>query len=890
MELERWRQIDRLLEEALEREESERAQFLDEACAGDEALRKEIESLIRYDERAKGFIERPAIEIAAEALAAEQMGLAAGQQLGPYKIESLLGAGGMGEVYLAQDTRLGRKVAIKFPPHESVTDERAKKRLFREAQSAAKLDHPNICAIHEVAEQDGRIFIVMQYVEGETLAARIQREPLSLTETLDVTAQVADALAEAHSRGIIHRDIKPQNIMVTARGQVKVLDFGLAKLVKERALIESLAETESLLTAPGVIVGTVPYMSPEQLSDETLDARTDIFSFGAVLYETVSGHQPFAAESTAAIISAILTREPPPLARFAREVPAELERITAKALRKDREERYQVVKDMLLDLRSLKHRIEFEAELERSKPPEQDRRAATETTVPDAAGSATLNVAAAQTARGAQLLTSKITRGRRGIIIAAVALIIAAAAFAYVLYFARSAGAIDSIAVLPLANAGDDPNVEYLSDGISEALINSLTELRQLKVVARSTAFRYRGKDDDPQTVGRELNVRAVLTGRVRQMGDRLDIQVDLVDATTGAQIWGEKYERKVSDMLSIKQAIAREVTEKLRLRLSGEDEQRLVRRDTTNAEAYQLYLRGRFHWNKRTVKELQKAIEFFRQAVTVDPDYALGYAGLADGYTQFSQFSDVPSREVMPKAKEAALKAISLDDLLAEAHAALGLILFLYDYDFAGAEREFKRAIELNPNYASAHHFYARLLSALGRHEESFAQVRLALEIDPLALPLNWFYGHAFFLSRRYDESIDQLKKTLELDASFPGAYEWLARVYHVKGDYDQCVEVYAKYQELIGQQQTAALARESFARSGWQGFLRAMIKRPDLGTYFRAVYYASLGEKDEAFAALDKGYENRDPFVMYLKVDPRLDPLRDDPRYKALLQRIGY
>ena len=330
--------------------------FLDEACAGDESLRKEIESLIRYDERAKSFIERPAIEIAAEALAREQTVLAAGQQLGPYKIVSLLGAGGMGEVYLAEDTRLGRKVAIKFPPHESVTDVQAKKRLFREAQSAAKLDHPNICSIHEVAEQDDRIFIVMQYVEGETLAAHIQRGPPSLTETLDLAVQVADALAESHSRGIIHRDIKPQNIMVTARGQVKVLDFGLAKLVKERAVIESLAETESLLTEPGVIAGTVPYMSPEQLSGATLDARTDIFSFGAVLYEAVSGHQPFAAESTAATISAIMTREPPPLARFAREVPAELERITSKALRKDREERYQVIKDMLLDLRSLKHR------------------------------------------------------------------------------------------------------------------------------------------------------------------------------------------------------------------------------------------------------------------------------------------------------------------------------------------------------------------------------------------------------------------------------------------------------------------------------------------------------------------------------------------------------
>jgi TolB-like protein/DNA-binding winged helix-turn-helix (wHTH) protein/Tfp pilus assembly protein PilF len=456
---------------------------------------------------------------------------------------------------------------------------------------------------------------------------------------------------------------------------------------------------------------------------------------------------------------------------------------------------------------------------------------------------------------------------------------------------ARDPEAIDSIVVLPFANAGGDPNAEYLSDGLSEALINSLTELRQLRVVARSTAFRYKGREVDPREVGRELRVRAVLMGRVRQTGDRLDVQVDLVDAATGAQVWGEGYERGVTDVLTVKQAIAREVTEKLRWKLSGEERRRLVKGDTANAEAYQLYLRGRFHWNKRTAKELRKATEYFRQAVTVDPNYALGHAGLADAYTQFSQFGDAPPREVMPKAKEAALRALSLDDGLAEARAALGLILVLYDYDLAAAERELKRAIELSPNYGTARHYYARLLSALGRHEEALAEIGRALESEPLSLPFNWFYGHALIHARRYDEGIAQLRRTQELDAAFPGVPFHLARAYQAKGGYAESVEEYARYLELSGEGDVAAAARESFARGGWRGYLRAMAERPGLSPFHRALFYAPLVEKDKAFDALGRAYEERDGLlIMYLKVDPRLDPLRDDPRFHDLMRRAGF
>ncbi|MBA3256807.1 MAG: protein kinase [Pyrinomonadaceae bacterium] len=818
-----------------------------------------------------------------------------------YRILRQLGAGGMGEVYLALDAKLERHVALKLLPDKFILDKERLHRFVREAKAASALNHPNIITIHEIGEENGAHFIATEYIEGETLRRKLQTERLEIDETLSIAMQIAAALDAAHRNGIVHRDIKPENVMLREDELVKVLDFGLAKLTekKDDATSDTEAPTQVLVkTTLGVVMGTTAYMSPEQARGREVDARTDIFSLGAVMYEMLTGRLPFAGETTADILGALLHKEPQPLRELAPETPADLQHIVSKALRKDKDERYQTIKSLLADLRTLKQEIEFAAKLERSASPERDRVASASqspvaTTANVALSSTGMQAATVRPTSSAEYITSGIKQ-RKGSFSAALAiLVVAALSFGY-WYFSRSSPTttqIESIAVLPFKNESVNSDTEYLSDGISEALINSLTELRQLRVIARSTAFRYKGREVDPQRVGRDLNVRAVLTGRVRQIGDRLDIQVDLVDATTGAQLWGEGYERKVSDVLAVKQAIAREVTEKLRLRLSGEEQQLLVRRDTTNAEAYQFYLRGRFHWNKRRVKDLQQAIEYFQQAVAVDPNYALGYAGLADAYTLFSGFSDIPSRELMPKAKEAALRALSLDDGLAEAHAALGLILLLYDYDFAGAERESKRAIELNPNYATAHHFYSRLLSAQGRHEEAFAEIRRALEIDPLALPINWFYGHALFHARKYDESIAQLKKTLELDANFPGTHNHLARVYQAKGNYTESVEEYAKYQELIGEQRNAALVRESFAKGGWQGFVRAMVERPDLSPYLKAHFYAALGEKDKAFAELNKAYENRDGFVvMYLKVDPRLDPLRSDPRFQDLLRRVGF
>ncbi|MEK6324036.1 MAG: protein kinase [Acidobacteriota bacterium] len=582
----------------------------------------------------------------------------AGTTISHYRILSRLGAGGMGEVYLAEDTKLARQVAIKVLPAGSIADERAHKRLIREAQSAATLDHPNICSIYEVGEEGSRSFIVMQYVKGETLAGRIQRNPMNLQEALDVAAQVADALTEAHSQGIIHRDIKPQNIMITARGQVKVMDFGLAKVVKERSLTVSEAETESLLTEPGTIIGTVPYMSPEQVRGETLDSRSDMFSFGAVVYEMVSGRQPFAAESAAATTSAILTTEPLPLARYSREAPAELERIVSKALRKDREERYQSARDLLIDLKSLKHHRDLEAEVERSK-----KSISVAATGGQAIGERTKE-SATPTREALAPATSSIEYVITGVLrhkvpFAALALALITLAGVGVYLLSSGGKAIDSVAILPFVNVSADPNTEYLSDGITESLISSLSQLPNLKVMSRSSAFRYKGREIDPQAVGRELKVQAVLTGRVVQRGEGLAISLELVDARDNRQLWGEQYNRKLSDILAVQAEISREISQKLRLRLSGAEQKQLTKHHTENAEAYQLYLKGRHHWNKLAEEETKKAIEYFNRAIESDPSYVLAYAGLADCYSHLVLFGSSPQKDTFPKAKAAAMKAI---------------------------------------------------------------------------------------------------------------------------------------------------------------------------------------------------------------------------------------
>ncbi len=783
--------------------------------------------------------------------------LEAGNSLGHYRILKKIGEGGMGEVFLAEDVNLKRKVALKVLAARLTNDDVRVRRFQQEALAASALNHPNILTIYETGEWQGRGLIATEFIDGVTLRGRMRNKNLRLADALDIALQIAGALAAAHSAGIVHRDIKPENVMLRPDGLVKILDFGIAKYSEPTRAAGALIKT-----TPGERIGTTAYMSPEQARGLEVDARTDIWSLSVILYEMVARNLPFAGKTATDRIAAILEREPAPLTKQRRDVPAELERIVSRALAKDKNERYATVNDFAADLRALRGTLGDERPQKFALP-----------ALPRALPAISrLSVA---------LVVLFLT-------------IVAASTVGYFYFTSQNTRQIESIAVLPFQNASGNADVEYLCDGMTESLISSLSQLPKLSVKARSSVFRYKGKVVEPQTVGNELNVQAVLTGRIVQRGEQLILNLELVDARTENVIWSEQYNRKQTDLISLQNEIARDVSNKLRVKLSGADEQRLVKNYTANAEAYQLYLRGRFYWNKRTPKDIEKSIDYFNQAITVDPNYALAYAGLADGYALLSNYQAAPPREAMPKAKEAARTALSLDNDLAEAHTSLGFILGVYDYDFAGAEAQFKLSIELNPNYAIAHLWYGNQLSTLGRFEEASAEVRQALEIDPLSLVINRMHGDRLLFAGKYDEAIAQFKRTLELDTNFAPAHVSLGIAYQLKGDYAESVEEYAKSQELNGKPENAALMRESFARSGWQGFLRAMTgtSRPaNLPPEFSAaVFHAQLGEKEKAFDELNKAYENREFYLVLLKVDPRLDPLRDDPRFQDLLKKVGF
>ena len=761
-----------------------------------------------------------------------------------YRILKKLGEGGMGEVYLAEDARLGRQVALKFLPASYQYDPDRRARFLKEARAASALRTPNIAAIYDIGEHDQIMFIVMEYVEGELLSRRVERGIMDARETIHIATQIADALDEAHTLGIVHRDIKGSNLMITSRGLVKMLDFGLAKVMEARPKTDSSDFTVPLgqQTAAGIVLGTVSYMSPEQALGRDVDHRTDLFSLGVVIYEMLTARLPFGGNSPTEIIDNILHQEPPPVSRFNNNVPAELERIARKCLEKDRERRYQSAREVATDLRNLRRDLDSGA-----------------------------------------LSTSSLTSVPTGSSPAA--------------RRSRSRKTIDSLAILPLVNSSDDPDTEYLSDGITESIINNLSQLPKLRVMARSTVFRYKGKEVDPKEAGHDLGVRAVLAGRMFQRGDTLIIKVELVDTSDGSHLWGEQYNRKLADIFNIEEEISSVISEKLRLKLDSTQKKKLARRHTENTEAYQLYLKGRYYWNKRTADGIKKGIEYFNQAIDSDPNYALAYAGIADSYNILASYSTIAPKDAFPRSKAAAKTALELDDKLSEAYASLAFAIFGYDWNWTEAERAFKRAIELNPGYSSAHQWYGLYLAAMDRMSEAFAEVKIAEDLDPLSLPVNTNAGWLLYLSRRYDESIETYNKILELDADFILAHRRLGQVYVEKRMYEEAIREFEKCLAPSREDaESLAWLGHAYAASGDTDRARQIISEMNLlgksryvSSYLMAIIRIGLGEADLAFELLEKAWEERYGFLAYLRVSPIFDPLRADERFQKLVARVG-
>ena len=836
------------------------------------------------------------------------MTLAPKTQLGRYEIRSLLGAGGMGEVYLAQDTSLNRRVALKVLPADVASNEDRMWRFKQEATSAASLNHPNIAHIYEIGHSDDLNFIAMEYVDGTTLRDKMHKEHEHLSKLLRTLQHVAEGLAKAHDAGIVHRDLKPDNIMISSDGHAKILDFGLAKLIEPQTTTKSAtsAEDPTILqhSTPGLILGTLGYMSPEQAQGKTkeIDHRADIFSFGCILFEAITGQRPFTGKDQIEVLNKVIREPAPLLTSLNPSASPDLQRIVRRCLAKDPDERYQNIKDIAIELKEVRREIQ---DIESTVPPISSAGSEprtiwkSESTRVQSQPATTESPASAATrASSAEFIVGELKRHKTATILGAFLILIGAAAAVFgirsYMHARDTEVAVESIAVIPFANQNNDPNAEWISDGLTESIINNLTQVPNLKVIARSSVFRYKGRETDPLAVGKELGVRAVLTGRLMQRGDSMLISAELIDIRDNKQLWGEQYERKLADMLAVQREIAREITNNLRPTLSGVEQSRMNKQYTASSEAYELYLKGRYYWNKRTPGDFQKSIQFFQQAIDNDPNYALAYSGLADSYALLSAYSNEQPRQLMPKAKEAALKALALDDKLAEGHASLGQITSYYDYDFPTAERELRRAIELNPNYATAHQWLAEHLAAMKRVDEALIEIHRALDLDPFSVIMNRIQADILVDDRKFDEAIPQYQKTIELDPNFPSAHFFLGRVYEAKGMYAEAVAEYGKAQEINGMPaQVIKKLQDTFAQHGFKAYVQQNVEQSvaqkNFPPFVIATFYARLDRNDDALMWLERGYEQRDFRMTLLSVGFEFDRLRSDPRFKELVLRIG-
>ncbi len=859
--IERWRQVKEFFQAAIELPPVERSAWLAGVCAGDSSLLAEVESLIAAHDQPGGFLDTSAVD-----LVGDQTDPLVGQSLGRYQIVATLGRGGMGQLYRAKDTTLGRDVAIKVLLSTFSVNQERLHRFAREARAASALNHPNIITIHEFGQENGTHFIVSEFIEGETLRQRLAKSRLSASEVLDIATQITNALEAAHKAGIFHRDIKPENIMIRPDGLVKVLDFGLAKLTEHKIGNQNINATEASTadwgrTEPGVVMGTICYMSPEQARGQELDGRTDLFSLGIVLYEMAAGRTPFTCVTAADAFASILAQEPPPIADFAADFPNSLETIIRCLLSKDREHRYQSAGELLADLKSL-----------------------------NSGDTASALLSAKSAARKTWFGAMKQQWRHAAITIVALAAIIAGA-----VYWHSNEKVVESIAVLPFSSESANSETEHLAEVITENLISNLSQLSNLTVRPRSAILRYKKREVDPMMAGRELDVEAVLTGQTTVRGEEITVSLQLVDVRNNRQLWGAKYNGRYGDLLLTEAQIAREVTENLRLRLSAGERQQLTKQPTNNLAAYQLYQQGRFFWKQRTPASYQMAIEHFKKAIDLDPSFALAYVGLADCYL-LGGGRQLSVHESMSKARTAALHALKLDAQLAEAHVSLAQVQFYNDWNITEAEISFNRAIELKPDYETAHHWYALMLAMAGRFQEAIDRIKLAQTIDPVSISIIKDSGLIYFYAGQYDQAIEHCLKALEMNPNFYPAHAALGDIYLKLGRKQDAIAELVKASQLDSRLLAKTALGYGYAVTGEKkkalavlNELRQPLPARPVPAYYLAILYTGLGQKDEAFKWLNQALQERAYRLVTLKVDPTFESLRSDPRFDDLLRQLN-